>query len=1609
MPNRIKLLVFIFLFLFCPLAILTLFVSTQAAEIEVLESGPQGVSLRFSPPQLEVGERRVDGETYTVLYSKGCGFTSEEGRPRIPTFGFALGIPPDAEVEVTAAGSEPSRRQVGRLCPNPFLDLIQPSDEESRIVERYEVDKVFYSSSGPYPERVATIANLGYVRGNRLARLCICPFQYYPATGELLIFRKVKIRVSFSGYGAETSPLPSTDPFVPLLSRGLINYPQARLFSRKPSLPRLRKQVPIGGANRYRILVAEDGIYQITKSQLQEAGIDLNGVDPRTIRVSNRGHQVPVLVSGEEDGSFDAGDYIEFWAEYNRQGLQPLHEDMYKDPYSDYNVYWLSWGKGRGARLATESGQIVETDPRSYYSPHSYQFTVHAEQDRCFDRLGRVGQPCDHWFWSAIEGGRIRSFSVNLPDPDLEAEQRPTLTVMMWGKSYPEGGPDHHVLVYLNDVLVADQVWDGQERQKIASQNLFANQLIDGENTLTIVLPGEPDKSAGDLDAVYLNWFEVKYPRLYRARDDYIEFSPPEGGSSGVYNFVIKGFSGPQIEVYKKGISKIINARVEPVEDESGETCYQVSFQDRIDRHNTEYVALLPAAKKRPVLIEEDKPSELRNPENGADYLIIAPEIFSEVCERLADFRRSQGLQVEIVDVQDIYDEFNYGILSPEAIRDFLRFALENWQRAPSFVLLAGDGSWDYKDLYGRGNQWIPPYCAYTQKYGYTECDHLYSCLIGDDLLPDLFVGRLPVSSSQELETVIDKIIAYETSSQFGSWRRRLLFIGGLGSEFRSQSEELIANFVPPQFDASRLYVWSSSPETDPYFGGTQTLIDKIDQGLLLINFLGHGGGAIWSGAQLFNCEDVGRLHNTGRLPFVISLTCFTASFASPYGTSLGEQLLKSEGKGAVGVFGASGLGWVWHDYYLDQCLIPAFIESEGLTVGEILAEARIQFLSRYSGSIAEAMARQCTLLGDPATRLVLPSSKLELSLAGKTSLSPGDSLHLKGTTEPACSGTAEIEAFDSSGKTLIQLNLPVEEGNFSASLRLPETASPGPAQIKVYATDNREMDWIGQREFSILSPFVGDVVVSPPRPNSSDSVYVYVRIESRRGVKEAECCFPSREYCISLEPTGEAQQYVTQSALTGLWPGERVEFYFRLTDNGGEVFTSKNFVFQVSSGALLALEELLLAGEKEVELIAKIKNVGDVPSEPSEVSFWCAQEQLGRVSIPGIAPDSCHTCGIPAKLEGGSKNITVQISSLATGEPEATYAREIVVDRFPVRGKTVVGPDGRVTVTVPQGFEGTLLQISPVEQKFAVQQPDFIPICLYGHQGGAYRICPVGPSPCLEAGSNLTVSFDLPLADSLLAEERENLVIAQWDERSNLWISLGGVIDSTSICTQATRFGIFSVMLNRDRAAPTIELSVENQHYIQGGAISASPKISAILRDENGINVDKIQVLIDGTPADSSCFHLAGSDVHCLPVNLFAPLSAGAHSILFIAEDASGHRAVEQMEFNIISKSRIELLGNFPNPFSDETVFAYRIDGNPLKKFSIKIYSISGYLVRSFKDFTDDAGNPAEASGYHELTWDGSDDRGRPLANGVYFCQVKAVLENGERQEEVMKVVKMR
>ena len=149
--------------------------------------------------------------------------------------------------------------------------------------------------------------------------------------------------------------------------------------------------------------------------------------------------------------------------------------------------------------------------------------------------------------------------------------------------------------------------------------------------------------------------------------------------------------------------------------------------------------------------------------------------VFSSVTARPTS--TASGLSVITAKVEDVYDEFNYGIFNPQAIRDFLSHAYDNWSPAPSYVLLLGDATYDFKDNLGKGiANAVPSQLVETPSYGETASDYYFVAVDGSDVLPDMFIGRLPVASAAEAATVVQKIINYEESPVPGSWNMRHVF-----------------------------------------------------------------------------------------------------------------------------------------------------------------------------------------------------------------------------------------------------------------------------------------------------------------------------------------------------------------------------------------------------------------------------------------------------------------------------------------------------------------------------------------------------------------------------------------------------------------------------------------------------------------------------------------------------------------------------------------------------------------------------------------------------------------------------------------------------------------
>jgi hypothetical protein len=166
------------------------------------------------------------------------------------------------------------------------------------------------------------------------------------------------------------------------------------------------------------------------------------------------------------------------------------------------------------------------------------------------------------------------------------------------------------------------------------------------------------------------------------------------------------------------------------------------------------------------------------------------------------------------VDVQDIYDEFNFGIVDVHAIRNFLAYTIDNWDPYPSYVLLFGDGHFNPKGYnLSKYNAWeesyIPPYLAPVDPdILETAADNRYVTLVGDDILPDMMLGRLAVNNTEEASAVVEKIITYETTPPPGDWRQEILAVTDDPDDagnFYLISDNLLNCCLPGPFTAEKV------------------------------------------------------------------------------------------------------------------------------------------------------------------------------------------------------------------------------------------------------------------------------------------------------------------------------------------------------------------------------------------------------------------------------------------------------------------------------------------------------------------------------------------------------------------------------------------------------------------------------------------------------------------------------------------------------------------------------------------------------------------------------------------------------------------------------------
>ncbi|HEX9459176.1 MAG TPA: C25 family cysteine peptidase, partial [Thermoanaerobaculia bacterium] len=335
-----------------------------------------------------------------------------------------------------------------------------------------------------------------------------------------------------------------------------------------------------------------------------------------------------------------------------------------------------------------------------------------------------------------------------------------------------------------------------------------------------------------------------------------------------------------------------------------------------------------------------------------ADFYIVSNKLFIPAAATLKSVRDGEGTATTIVDVDDLYDEFNFGIRSPYAIRSFFQLAA-SWKRPPSAFLLLGDASVDPRNYFGTGTfDYVPTKLVFTTLLK-TASDDWFADF-NNDGIADIPVGRIPVRTPEEASLVLGKIASRGTPS--ASWARNAFFVADHSPDFDFGAVAVSLSKLLPSSITSQIvdYGTTASAHNDT--------ISALNSGSLIFTYIGHASVEIWADS-VFSSSDASTLSNGNRLPVVIALDCLNGFFHDIFTESLAEALLKAPNGGAVAVWASSTLTEPDQQAQMGRELFRQLFGAEKLTLGQAMARAKV-------AATDPDVRKSWILFGDPTMKL---------------------------------------------------------------------------------------------------------------------------------------------------------------------------------------------------------------------------------------------------------------------------------------------------------------------------------------------------------------------------------------------------------------------------------------------------------------------------------------------------------------------------------------------------------------------------------------------------------------------------------------------------------------
>lgn len=890
------------------------------------------------------------------------------------------------------------------------------------------------------------------------------------------------------------------------------------------------------------------GVYKVTATFLQKAGYSIP-VNSNSIRFYGNGgmvlpesnnekitddlieQQIDVVDGG--DGQFDEGDYFLFYApgasgwKYNDSSK---HFEFSKNPYTDLSYYFIQIAGQSNKRLAEKSNSGTPT-----LEVDRYLELIRFEKDSSnFLNSGR------EWYGESFGNGFPASRLFPIANEGVIQGSIVELSSEVVGRSFVN---PNKLAVSLNGRLVFQHTTPpsiGTLLEPIANVSRLSITTTVDANAMTIGY----DFTGGSANAQsWLNWFEIKFQKsLRQQRDSFFAFRNP----LVVAPNQICAFRLASTNAGLKVWDVTSNGMYAKLKTEFSANTHRFIDDASIIR---EYVSFDPKLAKEPELIGNVANQNLHS-EGFYDMIIISDAKMIQEARRLAQFRQvTSSLRVLVTSPDQIYNEFSSGSPDPSAIRNFIKMFYDragaNLTNRPKYLLLFGGTSYRFKETELDRKNLIPsfqslssldPLTSYVSDdfFGYLDDDDDINQNIPAPLL-DIAVGRIPARTISQAKTAVDKIINYQTKSDFGTWRNEVTLVADdedFDLHFNDAEAHAAVIEQQAEWNLNKIYldafVQSSGAGGARYPEVNASVNKGMNKGTLIWNYSGHGGNTRLAQEAILEKEMFSEWQNQNRLPLFVTATCDFAPFDNPAQFSIGEDLLMGRTNGAIGLMTTTRLVFASSNKLINNNFLKSLLrkQSNGRypTIGDAWLTSKNNTVTSSGDYIN---ARKFALLGDPSMKLLTPEYQVKTArISNAQSGAVVDTIKalnkysLEGiVTTPAATlandfnGNVYVSIYDQTTKYRTLANDPqssvkefkvydnliyfgkasVQSGKFSVSFVVPNDIrlSFGTARISYYAEDGNK-DAQGVDESIVAGGFGGQV----PNDNAGPAINLFLNNE---------------------------------------------------------------------------------------------------------------------------------------------------------------------------------------------------------------------------------------------------------------------------------------------------------------------------------------------------------------------------------------------------------------------------------------------------------------------------------------------------------------------------------